>query len=204
LPSHALLNPGDLLFTRYNGNPEYVGSCAVVPDGIESLTYPDKLIRVTVDQSYANPRYVALACSAGKSRDFIRQAVKTTAGQAGISGRDLKVVPLELPELAEQQRRVEKFDEAQRGLLRLGHALTLASKRSESLRRSLLAEAFAGKLVLQHPADEPVVELLKRIEAERDSEPKTSRTRKPPTAKKMIDPPKTAIVPMGIQEELAL
>ncbi|WP_440105550.1 restriction endonuclease subunit S [Streptosporangium sp. H16] len=203
-PSHSLLNPGDLLFTRYNGNPEYVGSCAVVPDGIEPLTYPDKLIRVEINQSYADPRYVALACSAGRSRDFIRQSVKTTAGQAGISGRDLKAAPLELPDLAEQQRRVERFDEAHRGLLRLGHALTFTSQRSENLRRSLLAEAFAGKLIPQDPADEPASELLKRIETERNSQPKTTRTRKPATAKKMIAPPKTTIVPTGTQEELAL
>jgi len=41
----SLLAPGDLLFTRYNGNPRFVGACAVVPENAGPLTYPDKLAR---------------------------------------------------------------------------------------------------------------------------------------------------------------
>src|SRR5438045_1173592 len=39
------VDEGDLLFTRYSGNPEYVGACARVRRRIPSLLYPDKLIR---------------------------------------------------------------------------------------------------------------------------------------------------------------
>lgn len=40
-------------------------------------------------------------------------------------------------------------------------------KRSASLRRSILKDAFEGKLVPQDPTDEPVSELLARIAAEK-------------------------------------
>ena len=40
------IEPGDLLFTRYNGNPELVGACAVVPAGVKGVVHPDKLIIV--------------------------------------------------------------------------------------------------------------------------------------------------------------
>jgi len=49
-------------------------------------------------------------------------------------------------------------------------------KRSASLRQSILKDAFAGKLVPQDPNDEPVSELLARIQAERPK--KLPKTRK--------------------------
>ena len=172
-----LLQPGDLLFTRYNGNPEYVGACAVVPDGIEPLTYPDKLIRVRVNNSCALPEFLALTCSAGEARAAIRGAVKTTAGQAGISGRELRSVPVRLPTLDEQKYRVQAFTEHDESVQRLESTLNSASRKGTLLRRSLLREAFAGRLVEQNPADEPALVLLDRIRKERGSQRMTPRRR---------------------------
>jgi type I restriction enzyme, S subunit len=150
-----LLQEGDLLFTRYNGNPEYVGACATVPHGVESLTYPDKLIRVRVKNSYVFPEYLAVVCSAGESREAIRRSIKTTAGQAGISGRDLKSVPIRLPNLEEQMRRVREFAGSEHSLQRLEYAVKSASMRASALRRSLLCEAFSGRLGRHESADVP-------------------------------------------------
>ncbi|MFF4605777.1 restriction endonuclease subunit S [Streptomyces sp. NPDC001339] len=161
-----LLRRGDLLFTRYNGNPEYVGACATV-ETQQPLTYPDKLIRVVVDEQRAIPDYVALACSAGPSRHYIRQRVKTTAGQAGISGRELKSVPLSIPSLDEQQRRIARYRGRAEALDALDRELEKAELRSRHLRQALLNHAFAGRLVFQDPDDEPASALLARIQAER-------------------------------------
>src|ERR1700691_1754666 len=162
-----LLEPGDLLFTRYNGNAEYVGACAIVPDGIGSVTYPDKLIRVRVNRSYALPEYLALVCSAGETRAAIRRSVKTTAGQAGISGRELKSVPVRLPEIEEQKRMVQWFTEHDESVRRLESALVSASQKASVLRMSLLRAAFEGRLVEQDSVDESASLLLGRIRAER-------------------------------------
>jgi type I restriction enzyme S subunit len=45
--------------------------------------------------------------------------------------------------------------------------LDMAERRSTSLRSSVLAAAFSGKLVPQDPSDEPASVLLERIAAER-------------------------------------
>jgi type I restriction enzyme S subunit len=161
-----LLRGGDLLFTRYNGNPEYVGACAVVPENLEPLTYPDKLIRVSPDRSLVDPAYLAMACSAGGSRQAIRSAVKTTAGQAGISGGEIKRILLYLPDLDEQRRRAAEFQEHDEAVRHVEENVRSVARRGDYLRRSLLTEAFAGRLVPQDPAEEPASVLLERIRAQ--------------------------------------
>jgi type I restriction enzyme S subunit len=175
-----LLAKGDLLFTRYNGNPVYVGSCAVVPGDIGALTYPDKLIRVQLRRDIADPDFVAMACTGGPARRIIQAAVKTTAGQAGIAGKDLKKVPIWLPPLDEQRARVRSYRKWETLIARLEAEVTKAERRSEKLRRSLLAEAFAGRLVPQDPADEPADALLDRIRAEREAAGATKSRRRSP------------------------
>jgi type I restriction enzyme S subunit len=54
-----------------------------------------------------------------------------------------------------------------RRVQRLRGELTEACRKAEGLRRSVLAQAFGGKLVLQDPDDEPASVLLERIAAER-------------------------------------
>lgn len=105
------ITEGDLLFTRYSGNPEFVGACGVVPPFKGSIVHPDKLIRGVVVKHLVDPRFVSLAASAGASRAFIDNCGRTTAGQVGISGKQLKAVPMPLPPLAEQKRIVAKVDQ---------------------------------------------------------------------------------------------
>jgi type I restriction enzyme S subunit len=124
--------PGDLLFTRYNGNPELVGSCAVVPASAPDLTYPDKLIRARIDRRLALPEFLAYAFSWQRTRAQVREHVKTTAGQAGIAGGELKKILLPLPPLEEQRRIVAVLDEqlsrldaAEQSLGHAGHRIAL-------------------------------------------------------------------------------
>ncbi|WP_149551718.1 restriction endonuclease subunit S [Streptomyces marokkonensis] len=195
-----LLDQGDLLFTRYNGNPAYVGACAVVPEGAGALTYPDKLIRVQLRRSAADPKFVAMACTGGSARHVMQAAVKTTAGQAGIAGKDLKKVPIWLPSLDEQRERVRTYENWELMISRLEEEVMRSERNSEKLRRSLLAEAFAGHLIPQDPADESAGSLLDRICAEREVAGATkSRRRSPRRApaqlKRAVDPASALDVP---------
>lgn len=142
----GLALPGDLLFTRYNGNPRFVGACAVVPPDAPTLTYPDKLIRVRIAGASALPTFVALACSVGDTRAQIQACVRTTAGQAGISGRDLKSVTLRLPAADVQETVVAAARESGSASIRLTRDVEAARRRAAALRRSLLAAAFSGRL----------------------------------------------------------
>ena len=170
------LKAGDLLFTRYNGSLEFVGVCAMVGQDLSNYVYPDKLIRVRAKPELALPKYLELACSASAARVQIEGFVKSSAGQKGISGADLKSLSLSIPRIDEQTeivRRVETlFAFADRLQARLAQAQTAATR----LTPALLAKAFRGELVPQDPNDEPAAELLRRLQVERATGAPASKT----------------------------
>ena len=162
-----LVSEGDLLFTRYSGNPDLVGACALVPRLPRPTLHPDKLIRVVVDRSKVEPAFVQIACATGRSRDEIRTRRKTTAGQVGIAGGQLKSVPVPVPPLEEQRRIVAEVEERLSRIEAMRASIERAQRRSAALRAAILERAFRGELVPQDPADEPAGALLARIRADR-------------------------------------
>lgn len=142
----SLLTPGDLVFMRYNGNLNFVGACAVVPPKTGPLTYPDKLIRAKVCVRDVIPEYLAIACSVGSGRAQIRSFVKTTSGQAGISGRDLRSVGLTIPSMAMQEQILRRMNEKVDAVDRLARSIEAAQRRSAFIRTGLLSAAFSGRL----------------------------------------------------------
>ncbi|MGC5330870.1 restriction endonuclease subunit S [Micromonospora sp. DT62] len=142
--SDSLLHPGDLLFTRYNGNINLVGACAIVPQGVGPLTYPDKLIRVRVDPEAANSAYIAYLFQSPQLRSRVRALARTTAGQAGISGASLRSVGIPLPPLAEQRRIVAALEETLARLDRGLAGLALAAGRARKLDQRLCGRVVGG------------------------------------------------------------
>lgn len=140
--------PGDILFTRYNGNPDFVGVCAVVPDRCPPTIHPDKLIRVKVPETILIPQMLAILASAGESRAFLKQRIRTTAGQAGISGADLKSLPLSVPPIAEQNRIVSEVDRLLSTTTEIDTQVTVNLIRAERLRQAILKKAFSETLGL--------------------------------------------------------
>ncbi len=153
----ALLEEGDLLFTRYNGNPRFVGASAVVDGSMLPLTYPDKLIRMRLRRDRADPDFVCFATNYGPGRRQIEARLKTSAGQVGISGAELKRVLIRLPGVAEQGRAVAEIRFLLEARDRLAASEQAAASRAESLRRAVLAAAFEGKLTGRH-MDKEVIE----------------------------------------------
>jgi type I restriction enzyme S subunit len=169
---------GDLLFTRYSGNPDYVGACATVPPEGAGLLHPDKLIRGVPDPSLVLSGWIALVASASVGRREIEQRLKTTAGQVGIAGSQLKTVPIPLPSLDEQGERVLQWERGVDAMARLGSEVDSSLRRSAQARRSILAAAFSGQLVTQNPHDEPASLLLERIAAQQAGASPAQRIRK--------------------------
>jgi type I restriction enzyme S subunit len=129
----GLARPGDLLFTRYNGNRDLVGACARVPDHSPTLAYPDKLIRVTVPANEVDSRYIAYTWASSEVQTQVRSHVKTTAGQTGISGISLKSIRLPVPPMAEQRRIARLLGSVDSLRARRRKAMALLDDLTESL-----------------------------------------------------------------------
>jgi type I restriction enzyme S subunit len=140
-----LLRENDLLFTRYNGNTEFVGVCGRVRGLAQPTAHPDKLIRGVVDELVALPAFVELAANAGITREFIRSRTKTTAGQAGIAGADLKAAPLLLPSLDEQGEVVAIIEAKLSIADKLAQTLSSTERQESGLRRRILDHSFVGR-----------------------------------------------------------
>ena len=183
-PSEFLVHPGDLLFTRYNGNPSLVGVCGVVPSLDRNTLHPDKLIRASLTKNGALPNFVQIVANSGVSREFLAGRIRTTAGQSGISGSDLKSMPLPLPPLAEQRRIVAEVERRLSVIQQAEVAVEANLARAERLRQSILKQAFSGKLVPQDPDDEPASVLLERIRAEREAAEAAAKSNRKPSRRR--------------------
>jgi type I restriction enzyme S subunit len=161
-----LLQPDDLLFTRYNGTREFVGVCGRAKNlPLHPVVYPDKLIRVRTNEKLALAGFIEIATNAPSSRDVIEDLAKTSAGQTGISGKDLKGLRVTLPSLLEQHEIVRRVESLFAYADRLEARYAVARAQVERLTPALLAKAFRGELVPQDPNDEPASMLLECIRA---------------------------------------
>ena len=89
------------------------------------------------------------------------------AGRPHLGFDQLKMTPVLLPPLAEQEVIVEVVEDQLSVIDHLEDDLDARVYSAQALRHSILRHAFAGQLVPQDPEDEPATELLKRIAAQR-------------------------------------
>ena len=167
LANNYTLQANDLVFTRYNGSRRFVGVCARF-DGREERLFPDKLIQTRPDLPCLSSRFLEAALNVGLSRAFLETKIRTTAGQSGISGSDIRTTPIPVTSLPEQQEVVFRLGKAFEAIERTERTVAEALQQANSVRHAILKRAFSGQLMPQDPNDEPASILLDRIRAERE------------------------------------
>ena len=140
-----VLNNGDLLFTRYNGTRNFVGVCAEFKSN-EIYVYPDKLIRAVVNSTEINNTFLMYGFNTSISREFIESRIRTTAGQSGISGSDIKAIPVIICSLTEQTQIVAILESKLTACDQLAAELAKQLKQAKLLKQAVLKAAFQGEL----------------------------------------------------------
>lgn len=109
-----------------------------------------------------------------------RHAHRAATGSAHphLNLRDIRQYPIPVVSDELQAQVLAQIGAAHDASRRLSSAVELALTRLAVLRSSILTVAFSGQLVPQDPDDEPALELLERILADRMAAPSTKRTRK--------------------------
>ena len=140
-----MIRENDLLFTRYNGSKEFVGVCAVVPKLHENYAYPDKLIKFRPkinDKDYS--KYLAYYASGGTGRIYLRSKIKTTSGQNGIAGNDIKKMKIRVPDLDTIRKIVYEIETKLSACDNIEHTIDTLIMQSESIKLSILRKEFEG------------------------------------------------------------
>ncbi len=136
---------GDILFVRTNGNPEYIGRCAVFSECREAA-YASYLIRARLKRAEAvDPEYVSAGLALPTMRQILLRLTRTTAGNYNISTGLLGGIRIPLPPFA-LQRRYTEMVKAAGALVQVGESSTrIPAALLESLMSRLLQDrALAG------------------------------------------------------------
>lgn len=113
------LRDGDLLFVRTNGNPDYVGRCAVFDSRLvsaggydpEQFIYASYLIRGRVDPRVLNPRYLRAFLDTPRGRRMVRERCRTSAGQYNINTHGLGSLAVARPPIQRQDQFAQCLEE---------------------------------------------------------------------------------------------
>jgi len=116
--------------------PTWLASCLVV--------HPDKLIRVELTSEMIRPEWIEIAFNTGLTRSLLQKRVRTTAGQAGISGQDVKSMPVPVPPTEEQIRIIQEAQRRFSVLNQVEATVTTSLARCGVLREAILKRAFGG------------------------------------------------------------
>lgn len=133
---------GDLLFVRTNGNPEYIGRCAVF-NGSSNMLFASYLIRARLKTNCELiPEYIHACISSRSYRKIIIKEAKTTAGNFNINTQGLKNLIIPIAPLALQKKYLEIKTIIEKIILKN----TLSSSEGISIFNSLTQRAFRGDL----------------------------------------------------------
>src|SRR5699024_10637789 len=92
------LNDQDLLLVRVNGNPDYVGRCALFEEYKEDVYFNDHIIRLEINNSI-NKYFLAYYLNSRYGLNEFRKQIKTSAGQYTISRKGLDDIEIMYPNL---------------------------------------------------------------------------------------------------------
>ncbi|MEZ5323377.1 MAG: hypothetical protein R2698_15130 [Microthrixaceae bacterium] len=171
------LESGDLLVVEGNGSPDQIGRSAVWHGEIDPCVHQNHLIRVRPGPRL-DPEFLGLYWNAPSTRAQLTAVASSTSGLHTLSTAKVKRVPVPAASVEKQRAVVEQLSAQNAGFEHLRESLRVAAARQATLRRAVLAAAFAGQLVPQDPDDEPASVLLRRIRAERQAATPTRHTRK--------------------------
>lgn len=134
--------PGDILFIRVNGNPDYVGRCALFSGYTEPVYFNDHIMRVTLDHSVVNGVFLTFILNGPHGKREIASHRKTSAGQHTINQDGFSRIRIPLPSLHLQGEFVRCVNEIEK--LRNTYRPSLIGL--DEFFHSLQHRAFRGEL----------------------------------------------------------
>lgn len=139
------LRKNDILTVRSNGNKQLIGRCIIAGEVSEKTSHSGFTIRIRATSSKIHPEFLAYAL---KSRST-RARLVASGGGANISSLNqgaLSSLPIAFPDVKTQVKIVENIHAMMDICKQLQDAHTRKAEQLDELKKSLLHQAFSGKL----------------------------------------------------------
>ena len=134
------LKGGDILFVRTNGNPDYIGRCAVFDEN-RRTAYASYLIRARLKTNgMVDPWYISNSFALSSMRQIILKLARTTAGNYNISIRSLGSIKIPIPTQKLQQEFFSIIAKTKKSM----NMTEAAAHASSTLSASLIAGLLEG------------------------------------------------------------
>lgn len=137
----------DVLIIRSNGSISIVGKSAIVSQKHKGFLYAGYLIRIRLKTNLYNPRFLNLLLSSNQLRNQIEFKAKSTSGVNNINAQEIQAFNIPWPPLTQQTQIVEEIEKRFSEADNLEKAIDESLAKSETLRQSILKQAFEGRLV---------------------------------------------------------
>jgi len=128
----------DFLFARVNGNPDYVGRCAVFKGIGEPVFHNDHIIRVHFDETKLNGCFTSVLLNSDYGKRQMREQIKTSAGQYTISQDGIGAIMTILPPMELQNQFAAFVEQTDKSKLEVQKSL----EKLELLKKALMQKYF--------------------------------------------------------------
>ena len=167
------------IFIQRSNTPELVGTTRRYKEEIRRAIFPDLLIRIRILPPVL-PDYVEYSLQSIRCHTYFRRNSQGSSGSMPkINQEVVRRAAIPIPPRLEQNTIVKVIEDQLSVVEYIATDIDIKLKGAQGLRQAILRHAFSGKLVPQHPKDEPASLLLERIRLAREVErPKKSRRSK--------------------------
>ena len=159
------LKKGDILFTE-GGDRDKLGRGWIWYDELPECIYQNHIFRARIYLDEISSKYISWFGNTHSQKYFMKKGKQTT-NLASINLTQLRAFPVALPPVEEQRAIVLEIEHHLSQIDHLEKTIATSLRQAETLRQSILKQAFEGRLVPQDPNDEPASVLLERIKSEK-------------------------------------
>ena len=140
-----LLCAGDVLYTE-GGDRDKLGRGTIWNNEIPNCVHQNHVFKARLDQTKANPRYVAYWSMSAFARNYFYNKGKQSVNLASINKTVLSALTLPLPSLTEQEAALREIESRLSVCDEIEKTVDTALQQAEAMRQSILKQAFEGKL----------------------------------------------------------
>lgn len=155
------LNVGDVVMIRVNGSKDNVAKQILVAEN-NLWAFCDHIIRIKYNESVL-PEYMVLYSKSEAYKIYVKDNLVSSAGQNTISRKGMARLSIPVPSIEEQKEIVNILSNMFDKERRVKETAEGVIEQIDTIKKSILARAFRGKLGSNDPTEESAVDLLKNI-----------------------------------------